>query len=427
MDRIAITGGQPLNGEITIDGAKNAALPLLAATLLTGDSIRLSNIPDLADIRFMLSILRHLGAEVSVTPAEAPDLSQSVQIQTSHLATHIAPYDMVRKMRASVLVLGPLLARFGQARVSLPGGCVIGARPIDMHLEGLQRMGAKITLDQGYVDAKAPADGLKGADITLPQPSVGASENLMMAAALANGQSRILNVAREPEITELAELLQAMGAKIDGIGTSELTITGVSSLQGTDHRVRPDRIVAGSYMMAAAATRGQVLLKDAPIESLTNVFDLLKQAGVKIETVEERNVLVSADQLDGIDLMTEPYPGFPTDLQAQFMALMVCAKGASMITETIFENRFMHVPELQRLGANINFHGGSAIVRGVDKLRAAPVMATDIRASLSLIIAALIAEGETIVHRVYHLDRGYAALVRKLSACGAQISRLSDR
>ncbi|MBT5665163.1 MAG: UDP-N-acetylglucosamine 1-carboxyvinyltransferase, partial [Rhodospirillaceae bacterium] len=335
-----------------------------------------------------------------------------------------APYDLVRKMRATALVLGPLLARFGQARVSLPGGCAIGARPIDLHIKGLQELGADIELEGGYVNAKC--DGrLTGAEIVFPFTSVGATENLMMAAALADGETRLVNAAREPEVSDLANCLIAMGAQIDGVGSDTLVIQGVERLGGARHRVIPDRIEAGTYAMAVAITGGAVQLVGASLEHLGAVAETLRAAGLILED-NDTGISVRREngQLTGIDVMTDPYPGFPTDMQAQFMALMATANGASMVTETIFENRFMHVPELTRMGANINLHGGSAMIRGVPRLTGAPVMATDLRASVSLVLAGLAADGDTIVNRVYHLDRGYERLEEKLAACGAEVERI---
>ena len=338
----------------------------------------------------------------------------------------MAPYDLVRKMRASVLVLGPLVARCGRARVSLPGGCAIGTRPIDLHVNGLRQLGAKIELNGGYVEARAPK-GLQGAEIVFPSVSVGATEHLLMAATLAEGETVLSNAAREPEITDLAECLVAMGAQISGIGSDRLRISGVGHLHGATHRIIPDRIETGTYAIAAAVTGGEVRLTGTRFDLVTAVARVLTEAGVEITAVEDGVIVrCRADHLDGVDMMTEPYPGYPTDLQAQFMALMATARGASMITETIFENRFMHVPELARMGANINVHGASAMVRGVPRLTGAPVMATDLRASVSLVVAGLVAEGETVISRVYHLDRGYERLEDKLSACGARIERFRD-
>jgi UDP-N-acetylglucosamine 1-carboxyvinyltransferase len=417
MDKIAICGGIPLNGEIQISGAKNAALPLMAAALLTDKPLIFKNIPQLSDIKSMEELLSQLGVTIT-------DERDTKEICAKNLCSTTAPYDFVRKMRASVLVLGPLVAREGEALVSLPGGCAIGTRPIDLHLKGLEALGATISLEDGYVQAKAP-QGLKGATFTFPIISVTGTENLLMAATLAKGETKLINAAREPEVSDLANCLNAMGAKISGIGTDTLTIQGVDRLDGTTHKVVCDRIEAGTYAMAAALTGGNILLKDARLDLIPTVASLLQQSGAQID--EEKNAIrIRAPQgpLKGVDVMTEPFPGFATDLQAQWMTLMSVADGASMITETIFENRFMHVPELCRMGANITIHGSSALVRGVKRLKGAPVMATDLRASVSLVLAGLVAEGETIINRVYHLDRGYEKVEEKLRACGANISRL---
>lgn len=426
MDRIKIRGGNPLKGTIRVAGAKNAALPLMAASLLTNQSLTLTNIPSLADIDGLTNLLVQHGVTVTLRGAgTTASLGQgrAVTYSAETITSTTAPYDLVRKMRASVLVLGPLLARCGEATVSLPGGCAIGTRPVDLHLKGLQALGAEIELDNGYVVAKAP-NGLRGGEVIFPAVSVGATENLMMAASLAKGESQLINVAREPEVVDLAECLVAMGAKINGIGTDRLTIQGVDTLNGATHEIVSDRIETGTYMMAAAATRGDVELIGARVSILGSVIEHLQESGATVEATQS-GVRVSAKNLVGIDVMTEPYPGFPTDLQAQMMAMLATADGASMITETIFENRFMHVPELMRMGANINLHGRSAMVRGVDHLTGAEVMATDLRASVSLVIAGLTATGETIVNRVYHLDRGYERVEEKLAACGADIERLS--
>jgi len=426
MDRILIRGGTPLNGTIPIGGAKNAALPLMAASLLTAEPLVLANLPDLADIRTMANLLGQHG--VTITDAEGGEArhgsGQVLELSARHITSTTAPYDLVRKMRASVLVLGPLVARCGLCRVSLPGGCAIGTRPVDLHLKGLERLGAEVELKEGYIEARAPK-GLRGAEIVFPSVSVGATENLLMAASLAEGETVLINAAREPEITDLAQCLVAMGADIDGIGSDRLVIRGASSLHGAHHTVIPDRIETGTYMMAAAATGGDVRLVGAKLDHVEAVARVFETAGVCIsETADGISVRRRNGRLTGTDVMTEPFPGFPTDLQAQIMALMATAEGASMITETIFENRFMHVPELVRMGANINVHGASALVRGVPRLTGAPVMATDLRASVSLVIAGLVAGGETVVNRVYHLDRGYERLEEKLSACGARIERL---
>jgi UDP-N-acetylglucosamine 1-carboxyvinyltransferase len=418
MDRILIRGGRVLSGSIPVSGAKNAALPLMAAGLLSDGPLTLTNAPDLADVATMAGLLAHHGLTV-----ERDKTARSITI--SGAATDLeAPYDLVRKMRASVLVLGPLLARHGRARVSLPGGCAIGTRPVDLHLKALEQMGAEIEITAGYIEARAPG-GLKGARIIFPQVSVGATENILMAAALASGQSEIMNAAREPEITDLAACLMRMGARIEGIGTDRLLVEGVASLGAATHPIIADRIEAGTFACAAAITGGSLLLQGARLDHLGAVTRTLREAGVDVAEEEGGLRVTRSNGLRGADVMTEPFPGFATDMQAQFMALMCVAEGASMITETIFENRFMHVPELSRMGARINFHGASAIVRGVKKLSGAPVMATDLRASVSLILAGLAAEGETIVNRVYHLDRGYERVEAKLAAVGADIERLA--
>ena len=418
MDKFRIRGGRPLEGAITIGGAKNAALPLMAAGLLTAERLVLTNVPLLDDIRTMGSLLAQHGVAVEKASNDGRTLSIGGPITNTE-----APYDIVRKMRASFLVLGPLLARIGEARVSLPGGCAIGARPVDLHLKGLEQMGAVFDLEGGYMHAKAP-QGLKGARIIFPQVSVGATENLLMAACLADGVTELVNAAREPEIGDLAMCLMRMGARIEGIGTDRLVVEGVKTLGAATHPIIPDRIEAGTYACAAAITGGSVLLEGARMVDLGAVVRVMREAGVDVAE-ELGGLRVSRrNGLRGADVMTEPFPGFATDMQAQFMALMCVAEGASMITETIFENRFMHVPELTRMGARIKYHGQSAIVRGVPKLSGAPVMATDLRASVSLVLAGLAAQGETIVNRVYHLDRGYEAIERKLGAVGAEVERL---
>jgi UDP-N-acetylglucosamine 1-carboxyvinyltransferase len=423
MDKIVIRGGVPLSGTIPIAGAKNAALPLMAASLLTDEPLVLGNLPALADIASMSMLLEQLGVSLSPCGGDAM-LPVSLEFSARHLTSTTAPYDLVRKMRASFLVLGPLVARCGEARVSLPGGCSIGARPVDLHVKGLQRLGAEVELRDGYIAARAPK-GLKGAEIAFPSVSVGATENVLMAAVLAEGDSVLINAAREPEIIDLATCLNKMGASIDGIGSDRLTVRGVTSLHGARHSVIPDRIETGTYLMAAAATGGDVLLAGARLDHVEAVTRLLDTADVSVREVGN-GIRVSRrnGRIAGVDVMSEAYPGFPTDLQAQVMALMTVADGAAMITETIFENRFMHVPELMRMGANINVHGASALVRGVKRLLGAPVMATDLRASVSLVIAGLVAEGETVINRVYHLDRGYERLEEKLAACGARIERV---
>jgi UDP-N-acetylglucosamine 1-carboxyvinyltransferase len=419
MDKIRITGGRELNGTIPISGAKNAALKLMCAGLLTESTLRLENAPNaLRDIQSQTDLMAHMGCRIERGGSQ-------ISIDAAKINDFTAPYDLVRKMRTSILVLGPILARFGQAKVSLPGGCAIGTRPIDLHIKGLEQMGAQIRLDQGYIDAQAPA-GLKGAKILFPKVSVGATENLMMAATLAKGETVLSNAAREPEITDLGECLVKMGAQIEGLGTDTIRIEGVKTLGGATHSILPDRIETGTYIIAAGMTGGTITLKNARIEHLSALIGLLCQAGMEIEK-SGNDIIVSRNglRLKGIDIMTEPYPGFPTDLQAQFMAMLTLAEGAGMVTETIFENRFMHVPELVRMGADITVQGHSAIVRGVDKLKGAEVMATDLRASVALVLAGLVAEGETTVHRIYHLDRGYEDIVGKLSACGAKVERIA--
>ena len=428
MDRIRIRGGNPLLGTISIGGAKNAALPLMAASLLTSQKLTLSNLPHLVDITTMVHLLAELGVAISMdgNVSNAGNFGRALTLVASEPVQKIAPYDLVRRMRASVLVLGPLLARWGQATVSLPGGCAIGTRPVDIHLGAFKALGAEIELKEGYIKAHAKK-GLKGANILFPSVSVGATENVMMAATLAEGETQISNAAREPEVGDLANCLVAMGANIEGIGTDTLKVTGVSELKGANHEVIPDRIETGTYAVAAAMTGGDIIMKGTRLELLNALADVLAKAGVEIAgdgtTVRVRRVNSS---LKGTDLMTEPYPGFPTDMQAQVMALLAIADGASMITETIFENRFMHVPELCRMGADINVYGSSAIVRGVPTLSGAQLMATDLRASVSLVLAGLAANGETFVNRVYHLDRGYERVEEKLAACGAEIERISD-
>jgi UDP-N-acetylglucosamine 1-carboxyvinyltransferase len=428
MDKIRIRGNRPLVGKIAIGGAKNAALPLMVASLLTDETLTLCNIPYLADITTLANLLVQHGVSIKwkgYRPNGGHD-GRAVELTADDITSTTAPYDLVRKMRASVLVLGPLVARCGQARVSLPGGCAIGTRPVDLHLKGLERLGAEIELTQGYIEARAPR-GLTGAEIVFPMVSVGATENLLMAASLAKGETVLVNAAREPEVADLARCLVAMGAEIEGIGTDRLTIRGKPRLHAAKHRIIPDRIETGTYLMATAITAGDVELIGAEYEPIAAVAKTLESAGVEvIQTEAGLRVRRQNGRLSGVDVMTEPFPGFPTDLQAQMMALMTTAEGAAMITETIFENRFMHVPELCRMGANINVHGASAMVRGVKQLTGAPVMATDLRASVSLVLAALAAEGETIINRVYHLDRGYERVEEKLAACGAEIERLGD-
>ncbi|MBF0251760.1 MAG: UDP-N-acetylglucosamine 1-carboxyvinyltransferase [Alphaproteobacteria bacterium] len=430
MDSIVIKGGKPLHGTIPIGGAKNAALPLMAASLLTDGVLRLSNLPHLADISTMAHLMGEMGVSISMegdTAQGGGHMGRVFALNAAGLKDTTAPYDLVRRMRASVLVLGPTLARHGHARVSLPGGCAIGTRPVDLHLKALQAMGAEIVLAEGYVEARAPG-GLRGGHVLFPNVTVGGTENILMAATLAKGKTVIANAAREPEVADLAHCLVAMGAKIEGIGTDTLKVEGMESLHGADYSVIVDRIEMGSYAVAAAVTGGDVVLKGGRIDLMESVADVMRAAGVDVVEVEG-GVRVSRKNgaIKGFDVMTEPYPGFPTDMQAQMMVLASVADGASMITETIFENRFMHVPELVRMGADINVHGRSAIVRGVKKLSGAPVMATDLRASSSLVLAGLVAEGTTVINRVYHLDRGYERLEEKLAQCGAVIERVRER
>ncbi len=426
MDKIRIRGGRPLQGEIQISGAKNAALPLMAAALLTDDTLCLSNLPHLADITTMATLLAQLGVVINLNGQSTDDghIGRVLDLRCRDIGSTRADYDLVRKMRASILVLGPLLARCGQAQVSLPGGCAIGTRPVDLHLKGLTQLGAEIDLREGYIHATAPR-GLQGARIIFPTASVGATENLLMAASLARGRTELVNAEREPEIGDLARCLVAMGASIAGIGTETIVIDGVERLHGARHAIVPDRIETGTYAMAAAITHGDIELIGADPGLIGAVAEVLDRAQVRLEPTN-RGVRASRKDgvIRGVDIITEPYPGFPTDLQAQIMAMMTVAEGAAMITETIFENRFMHVPELSRMGANITVHGSSAMVRGVGSLIGAPVMATDLRASVSLVLAGLVAEGDTILNRVYHLDRGYERLTEKLLACGADIERL---
>jgi UDP-N-acetylglucosamine 1-carboxyvinyltransferase len=392
---------------------------MMCAALLSDKTLHLENAPNaLRDINSQTELLEHLGCSVKREGG-------AMSLNAANVKDFTAPYDIVRKMRGSILVLGPLLSRFGEAKVSLPGGCAIGTRPVDLHIKGLEEMGATITLDGGYINATAPKGGLQGAKILFPKVSVGATENLMMAATLANGTTVLGNAAREPEIADLAECLIKMGAKIKGHGTETITIEGVGALNGTTHPVLPDRIETGTYMIAVGMTGGTVTLENARTENLTSLISLLVSAGMEIEQSGKHiSVHRNGSRLKGVDIMTEPYPGFPTDLQAQFMAMLTLAQGAGMVTETIFENRFMHVPELNRMGANITVHGHSAIVRGVEKLKGAEVMATDLRASVALVLAGLVAEGETTVNRIYHLERGYENIVGKLEACGAKIERV---
>ncbi len=421
MDRIAITGGARLMGEIPISGAKNSAIKLMAASLLTDEPLRLTNMPRLADTRLLARLLRRLGTEV--VEQEGEDGPETV-LHTREIVSALAPYDLVRQMRASFNVLGPLIARTGHAKVSLPGGCTIGARPVDLHLEALRALGASIDLHEGYVYAQAPR-GLTGAEIDFPFVSVGATEHAMLAAVLAKGTSVLKNAACEPELGDLADCLNAMGAKVSGAGTSTIVIEGVPRLHGATHSVIPDRIETGTYALAAAMAGGEVRLTRTRSDFIDALLVKMEEAGVEVERhADGMTIRRNGTRLKAVEIETDPYPGFATDLQAQFMALMTLADGESVIKETIFENRFMHAPELSRLGAEISVHGGEARVRGIEALDGAPVMATDLRASVSLVIAALAARGETMVSRVYHLDRGFERLEEKLSACGANVRRI---
>jgi len=415
LDKFIIEGGKKLEGRARISGSKNAALPLLVSSLLADGWSIYRNIPDLADIRTIKKLLANHGAQMEGE-------GETLRINGGNIANCEAPYDLVRTMRASVLVLGPLVARMGQARVSLPGGCAIGARPINLHLKALEAMGAEIDLREGYVEAKAKR--LKGARIYFDISTVGGTENILMAAALAKGTTRLENAAKEPEVVNLAETLTAMGARIRGAGTDVITVEGVESLRPCEVDVIPDRIEAGTFMIAAAITGGDVVLENCNADHLDALILKLDEAGVSIEAVEGGLRVRGAPEIRSVDLKTLPYPGFPTDLQAQMMALMAVAKGSSVITETIFENRFMHVAELRRLGANIAVDGHNAVIKGVKRLKGAPVMATDLRASASLVVAGLVAEGKTTLSRVYHIDRGYQAIEKKLTALGASIRRV---
>lgn len=416
MDRLLIQGGVPLAGEVRVSGAKNAALPLMCAALLTDRPLRLSNVPHLRDVTTMLSLLTRMGVEVSV------DDKLGVELNAADIANPEAPYELVRTMRASILVLGPLLARYGHARVSLPGGCAIGQRPVDQHLKGLQAMGAKIQVEQGYILAEARR--LKGAHIVADLVTVTGTENLMMAACLADGTSVIENAAREPEVVDLAACLNAMGARVKGAGSDVLTIEGVDALSGASHRIMADRIETGTYLVAAAATGGSVTLRGADADTLDAVIGKLREAGATIKVQADTISLEMRGRPASVNVRTAPFPAFPTDMQAQLMALDAIADGTGVITESIFENRFMHALELVRLGADIETNGNTAVVRGVRRLQGATVMATDLRASASLVVAGLAAEGETLVDRIYHLDRGYEAIEEKLSRLGARIRRV---
>ena len=416
MDRLRIVGGRRLEGAVTISGAKNAALPQIAAALLSPYPVELTNLPDVTDVENMLGVVRLHGAEVTRS-------AHSATIDAGAAASRETSYDTVRRMRATVLVLAPLLARFGHARVSLPGGCAIGARPVDMHVAALAALGASIAIENGLIVASTP-QGLTGTRIVLSSRSVGATETAMMAATAAKGETEILNAAREPEVADLAACLNAMGARIEGAGTHRILIGGTTSWRPARHDIIPDRIEAGTYAVAAAITGGQLELTNARLEHMASVVQVLEAAGASVWPGDRGLIVSRGGQLKAIDITTEPYPGFPTDLQAQFMALMCRADGASLVRETIFENRFMHVPELMRLGANIKLQGTMALVRGGAPMKGAQVMATDLRASVSLVLAALVCEGETTINRVYHLDRGYEQLDRKLRLCGADIERV---
>ena len=426
MDKLIIRGGNRLAGTMPISGAKNSALTLLPCALLTEEPVTLRNLPRLADIDGFQHLMTQFGVSHTIPGKRPEEFGRVVTLEAMRITSNVAPYELVRKMRASILVLGPLLARTGEATVSLPGGCAIGNRPIDLHLKALEAFGAHIELAAGYVKASAPDGGLPGGDFDFPVVSVGATENALMAAVLANGTSRLFNAAREPEIVDLCNLLAAMGAEIEGIGTSDLTIHGVKKLNGATYKVMADRIEAGSYACAAAITGGDVTLEGANASEMQATLHALRNIGVEVEEVKG-GIRVSADgPLKATNLSTAPYPGLATDMQAQLMSLLCKAEGTSVLKETIFENRYMHVPELARMGADIETEGRTAIVRGVDRLTGAEVMATDLRASMSLIIAALAAEGETVVRRIYHLDRGYERLEEKLSLVGADIERVGD-
>jgi len=418
MEKLVIRGGRSLQGEVVISGAKNATLPILAGSLLSAGKVRIGNVPHLRDVTTMVQLLGRMGVDVLVHD------SMEVEVDASTINEFSAPYDLVKTMRASILVLGPLLARFGEANVSLPGGCAIGARPVDLHVKGLKALGADIEIDDGYIRARA--DKLRGGHVFFDVVSVTGTENLLMAAVLAEGETVLENAAREPEVSDLADFLSSMGAQIEGAGTNRIVVQGVEKLSDTAYRVLPDRIEAGTFLVAAAITGGKIRLRRVLPLHLEAVMQKLREAGALIEVGDDWIELdMQGRELKAVDLMTDPYPGFPTDMQAQFMALNSVAKGTAMVTETIFENRFMHVPELQRMGADISLQGNTAIIRGVEQLRAAPVMATDLRASAGLVLAALVAEGETVVDRIYHIDRGYECIEEKLRNLGADIRRLS--
>ena len=419
MDRLVIRGGRRIEGSVQISGAKNAALPQISAALLSSEPLELSNVPEVTDVDTILAMMREFGVVATRGPG------RRLVLNAGGARNAEAPYDMVRRMRASILVLAPVLARFGSACVSLPGGCAIGARPIDLHLKALETLGAEVSMESGYIHARIKEDGLRGARIVLSSPSVGATETALMAASLARGETEILNAARDPEVCDLALCLFAMGARIEGAGTHRILVQGVDALHRAQHDLITDRIEAGTYAIAAAITGGHLEILGAHLEHLGSVGAVLESAGVRIWPTDRGLMVFRSGPLRAVDVATEPYPGFPTDLQAQFMALMTIASGASVVRETVFESRFMHVPELGRLGANISLQGSTALVRGVERLHGAEVMATDLRASVSLVLAALVAEGETTVHRIYHLDRGYESLDRKLVQCGAEIRRVS--
>jgi UDP-N-acetylglucosamine 1-carboxyvinyltransferase len=416
MDKLIIQGGVPLSGEIRVSGAKNAALPLMCAALLTREQLTLSNVPHLRDVSTMLRLLAQLGVEVSL------DDRLGLLLRAERRPEPLAPYDLVKTMRASILVLGPLVARCGEARVSLPGGCAIGSRPVDLHIKGLETLGAEISVEQGYITARAKR--LKGARVVMDLVTVTGTENLMMAACLAQGTTVLENAAREPEVVDLAQCLSAMGARVSGAGTDVITIEGVAQLRGAAYRIMPDRIESGTFLAAAAATGGRVTLHGTDVGTLDAVLEKLREAGAELQAENGTISLAMRERPRGVNIRTAPYPGFPTDMQAQLMALDAIAEGTAVITETIFENRFMHALEMQRLGADIEISGNTAIVRGVGKLQGATVMATDLRASASLVIAGLAAEGETTVDRVYHLDRGYECIEEKLAQLGARIKRV---
>lgn len=422
MDKIIVQGGTKLNGEIFVSGSKNAALPIMAACLLSKYPLILSNIPRLADISTMIDLLKNHGVNIDIIDNSPLTYNQTIKLTADNIITKNAPYEIVKKMRASVLVLGPLLARFGEACVSLPGGCAIGTRPIDLHLSALEQMGADIFIKEGYIYAKGK---LQGANVNFEKVSVGATENILLAATLAQGRTILKNAAAEPEVIDLAQCLVAMGAKITGIGTSTLIIDGVGELKGANHSVIPDRIEAGTYAVAVTMTGGEIEIKNINSDLIANILSELIKVGAKV-TLTDNGIKIYKNGHDiiPINITTDPYPGFPTDMQAQFMALMCIAKGKSIIHETIFENRFMHAAEMNRMGANIIIEGNQATVTGVKKLIGAPVMASDLRASVSLILAGLVAEGETEISRVYHLDRGYEKIEEKLGACGAKIKRI---